>query len=134
MVNDATPKVSIIIPTKDRSSDVNLCVESILNSDYQNIEVIVVDNGSEDNTVDKLKKNILDTRLKIFPVGRNLGAGGGRNYGASKADGEYYLFIDDDNEIKPTLVGFLVDSFENRTDCCQIGPLMFYKGTSDLMV
>jgi GT2 family glycosyltransferase len=96
--------VSVIVPTFNRPQEVKECKESIRNSDYPNIEIIVVDNNAI-----------------------NHGAAGGRNRGVEFAKGEYLLFIDDDNIIDRSMISHLVDFFERTEDCIMVGPLMFFK-------
>lgn len=120
-------KVSVVIPTYNRSSDVIECVRSVLKSNYLNIEVIVADNGSKDDTVGLLEKNFQsNANFKLVKCDHNLGAGGGRNLGAKHALGEYILFVDSDNVVDKAMVSKLVKFFEQEK-CCMVGPLMLFK-------
>lgn len=121
-------KVSVIIPTFNRSSDIIDCLNSILESDYNNIEALVVDNGSSDDTVVKITENFYgNDRIKLIKNKVNLGAGGGRNKGAEQANGDYLLFVDSDNAVDKKMISSLVDFFENKADCGMVGPLMLFK-------
>lgn len=76
-------KVSIIVPTMNRKEDACACIDSILNSSYKNIEIVVVDNNSNDGTFSVLKQKYSDYKnVLIIKSEKNLGAGGGRNLGA----------------------------------------------------
>ena len=119
-------KASIVIPTFNRASDVIDCLNSILQSDYKNIEIIVVDNASSDDTVAKIEENF-SGKVKLIKADVNLGAGGGRNRGAKEARGDYLLFVDSDNIIDKKMIGELVDFFNNHDECGMVGPLMLYK-------
>jgi len=91
-------KVSIIIPVYNGSDHIARLLKSILNQSLREIEVIVVDDNSNDNTseiVDKIKSN--DSRIKFFKNDTNLGAGISRNFGLSKARGKFVFFADADD-------------------------------------
>ncbi len=120
--------VSIIIPTRNKSNKTIRCIESIFKNKYKNVEIIVVDNNSEDNTVDNIKKKYANNKkLKLIEKKINFGASEGRNKGARKAKGEYLLFLDSDNVIHNKMIQYLVDFLEKRSDCGMVGPLMLFK-------
>jgi len=125
-------KVSVIIPTMNRQEGVLRCIDSVLHSEYMNIEVIVVDNASDKGVCDKLTA-YKDDRLHIICSDKNLGAGGGRNLGARKAIGEYLLFLDDDNVIDKDMILNLFTFFEssNGKAYVMIGPIMLYLSKPD---
>ena len=98
----ATPLVSVVIPTKNRSALLSRSVISILNQTYQDIEIIIVDDGSTDDTpelVANLSKR--DSRIVGMRNETSLGGGAARNVGISAAKGEYTAFLDDDDEWHP---------------------------------
>jgi len=84
------PLVSVIIPTKNSSKTLEACLESIKNQTYKNIELIVVDNNSTDNTKEIAKKYT----DKVFNFGPERSAQ--RNFGAKQASGEFLLIHDSD--------------------------------------
>ncbi|MCK4663611.1 MAG: glycosyltransferase family 2 protein [Bacteroidales bacterium] len=86
---------SVIIPTYNRANFIYKTVKSVLDQTYQNFEVIVIDDGSTDNT-EKIVKSIKDQRLKYYKK-KNGERGAARNFGASKANGEYVTFLDSDD-------------------------------------
>lgn len=92
------PLVSVIIPTKNSSAFLEACLVSIKKQTYQKIEIIVVDNGSTDDT----KKIAKKYANKLFNKGPERSAQ--RNYGARNATGEFLLFIDSDMELSPEVV------------------------------
>lgn len=129
---ESSELVSIIIPTLNRSKEIISCVDSVLMSDYKNIEIIVVDNNSEDNTVLKIKEKYrYNDRVILIESKKNLGAGGGRNKGAEEANGEYLLFVDSDNIIDKKMISYLIDFFKKNKNCGMVGPLMLIKNNSD---
>lgn len=93
------PKVSVIIPTYNRAHLIEKSVQSVLNQTYQDFELIVVDDGSTDNTkelVQNLQKK--DSRIKYVKHEKNKGAAAARNTGIKAAEGKYVAFQDSDDE------------------------------------
>lgn len=88
--------ISVIIPTYNRGKLITKSIKSVLNQTYQNIEVIIVDDGSIDNTETVVKK-IKDKRVKYYKYQNNKGACYARNYGIKKAKGKYIAFQDSDD-------------------------------------
>ncbi len=122
------PIVSVIIPTLNRSEETMLCVASVLESSYKNLEIIVVDNNSEDNTVSSLKNKFRrEESFQIIESKKNLGAGGGRNLGAKHASGELLLFLDSDNIVEKSMVERLSLFISENKECGMVGPLMLYQ-------
>lgn len=88
-------KVSVIIPTYNREKVIERSVRSVLNQTYKNIEVIIVDDGSKDNT-EKIIKSINDERI-IYYKQKNGGASKARNTGVKLATSDYIAFHDSDD-------------------------------------
>ena len=86
-------KFSIIIPNYNKGKYVSQCLESIYGQTYKNFEVIVIDDGSTDNSIEELKKFPID---KFLTTNRKH-AGGASNVGLSVAQGEYIAFLDSDD-------------------------------------
>ncbi|MBR0466391.1 MAG: glycosyltransferase family 2 protein [Clostridia bacterium] len=89
-------KVSIIIPTFNRGNIISKSIYSVLNQTYKNLEVIVVDDGSTDNT-NEIIKSIKDERVKYIPLQHNSGACIARNTGIKYSTGDYIGFNDSDD-------------------------------------
>lgn len=117
--------VSVIVVTYNRKKEVFDCLKSIFESDYKNFELILVDNASTDRTAEAVIKRF-NNKIKIIKSKVNLMAGGGRNLGATYAEGEYLLFIDSDNVIEKRMISELVKNAEKIEDCGILGPLMYY--------
>lgn len=96
------PLVSIIIPVFNTEAYVVEAVRSALNQTYQNVEVIVVDDGSTDNSL-SLIESIHDERLRVFSQ-INQGACVARNRGIAEVRGEYVKFLDSDDILYPDAV------------------------------
>lgn len=89
-------KITVIIPTYNRANLIVKSVKSIINQSYRNIEVIIVDDCSSDNTKQRLNE-INDTRIRYIKLRKNKGACIARNIGIKKATGEYITFQDSDD-------------------------------------
>ena len=85
-------RFSIIVPNYNKGEYISECLNSIFNQTFKNYEVIVIDDGSSDNSLDEIKK--FDVRF--FRTNR-LQAGGARNVGMKEASGEYIIFLDSDD-------------------------------------
>ena len=91
------PTVSIILPTYNRAHTLRKAVDSILNQTYKDFELIVVDDGSTDDTYN-LIKSINDYRIVYVKHEKNKGAAAARNTGIKLAKGKYIAFQDSDDE------------------------------------
>lgn len=87
---------SIIIPTYNSSKTIEKTVRSVLNQSYKNFELIVVDDGSTDNTVAKLK-NFRNPKIKLFKIKKSGGPAKPRNYGINKSNSNWICFLDSDD-------------------------------------
>lgn len=86
------------------------CVSSILAQTYKNIEVILVDDGSKDKSLLHCQRlSEKDNRVKVYHT-ENRGSGPARNYGLSKASGEYVYFPDADDNLDPAAIEILVNA------------------------
>jgi glycosyltransferase involved in cell wall biosynthesis len=89
------PKVSVVIPTYNRAEQVQKSVESVLEQSFTNLEVIVVDDGSSDDTGQTLK-NTFGDRIRYY-FQPNQGVSVARNKGIEEAKGEWIAFLDSDD-------------------------------------
>jgi glycosyltransferase involved in cell wall biosynthesis len=94
------PLVSCIIPTYNRAHIVGRAIQSVLSQTYKNIEVIVVDDGSQDNT-QEVVLSIKDERVRYIRLHRNFGSGFARNIGIANVRGEFVAFLDSDDYFLP---------------------------------
>lgn len=111
--------VSIIVPVYNVEQYLRECIQSLVNQTYSNIEIILVDDGSQDTSgkiCDELKKE--DWRIKVIHK-ENAGLGYARNSGLDIAQGEYVTFIDSDDVADDTLVESLMQGIHaNKADTC----------------
>lgn len=112
MVNE-NPTVSIIIPTYNRAHLVGRAIQSVLNQTYQDFEIIVVDDGSVDNTeeiVGEFQRR--DKRVKYLKHKVNKGGSAARNTGIKASRGEYIAFLDSDDEWLPRKLQLQMEVFQ----------------------
>lgn len=101
---DNSPKVSVIIPIYNAAEFLPECLDSILNQTLKDIEIICVDDGSPDNSLDIIKKYASgDKRLRYISQ-KNQGAGAARNNGMREAKGEYLAFLDSDDKFEANML------------------------------
>lgn len=113
-------KVSIIVPVYNVEKYIQRCVESIRTQSYQNLEIILIDDGSKDLSLDLCYKMAeLDSRICVLHQ-ENQGVSVARNQGLDIASGEYVGFVDSDDEIEPDMVRCMVRKLleENSDVCC----------------
>jgi glycosyltransferase involved in cell wall biosynthesis len=108
------PKVSVIIPTYNRQDMVGEAVQSVLNQTEHDLEVIVVDDGSIDNTRSVIE-SLNDHRVRYF-YKTNGGPASARNFGLNKANGEFVAFLDHDDLWPADFLEVMVSQLEKRTD------------------
>ncbi len=107
-------KISIIVPVYNTVKWLERCIASIRNQTWQNLEIIIVDDGSTDGSGDlaeRLAKE--DQRIKVFHK-ENGGASTARNLGIAKAEGEYIGFVDSDDYIEPVMYAHLMGLIERE--------------------
>ncbi len=110
----ALPLVSVIIVNYNGETMLQKCLASLLSTDYDPIEIIVVDNASVDESVGLVRQFcLLDSRVTIVQNNHNLGFASGNNVGASYAKGEYLVFLNNDTAIEPTWLKELVAVMNN---------------------
>ena len=88
--------VSVVIPTYNRAELINRAIESVLQQTYSDVEIIVVDDASEDETESAVKK-IKSDKLRYIRLKQNGGACKTRNMGIRAAKGNYVAFLDSDD-------------------------------------
>ncbi|RZI47099.1 glycosyltransferase family 2 protein [Candidatus Finniella inopinata] len=108
------PTVSIILPTYNRAGFVQAAIQSALAQTYTDYELIVVDDGSTDETVNQVRA-IVDSRLIYVAHNQNKGAAAARNTGMRMAQGDYIAFLDSDDTWHPQKLEQQVEFLENNS-------------------
>lgn len=115
---DLGSKVAIVVVTYNRKDLLQECLDTLLDQEYQNIEIIIVDNASSDGTEELLRSHFSD-RVMYYNTGKNLGGAGGFNYGIKKAiqtDSKYIWLMDDDCIVNDTSLPYLMKAAKELND------------------
>lgn len=103
-------KISIIIPVYNCEEYIEKCIESILNQKYKNFEIILINDGSTDNSLNLINEYKQNEPERIIVINqKNAGAGAARNKGIEIASGDYLTFIDSDDYIKNDFLSTLLN-------------------------
>jgi len=106
--------VSVIIPVYNVEKYINECLSSVVNQSYKNIEILLVDDGGQDSSMQIARDfSKIDNRIKLLSYGRNMGVSFARNYGLLNSNGEYVYFMDSDDFIDN---GYLEEMVKNIDD------------------
>ena len=109
---DTHATLSVVIPAYNASDHIEACLHSVLSQKAVSLEVIVVDDGSTDDTVEKIRAFTSgDSRVAILQ-GDNEGPARARNKGVDAAEGKYLAFADADDEVLPGAYSSMIDSLE----------------------
>lgn len=127
------PLVSVVIPTYNREKVVLTAVDSALNQSYRNLEVIVIDDGSTDNTREALAK--YGDRIRYY-YQSNQGVSAARNHAINVANGKYIAFLDSDDEWFPNKIEKQIEYLEANPDlsfvaCLSMKEKRTYSGYED---
>lgn len=116
---ETLPVASIIVLNWNGKRFLENCIRSLLTQDYSSYEVLFVDNGSTDDSVEFVRKQFgNDPKLRIIALGYNFGFSKGNNLGMKQALGKYYIILNNDTEVEPNFVSELVNIADSDT---QIG-------------
>lgn len=108
------PKFSIIIPTFNRKEMLQRAVQSVLVQEYKNWELVIVDDGSTDGTIDIVKQ--YDHEAIFYKYQKNQGRSSARNVGLEMTTGTYICFLDSDDELLPNYLNVFKDLI-NQKEC-----------------
>ncbi len=131
-MNIFKPSVSVILPTYNRAYSIERAIGSVLNQTYQDLELLIVDDGSIDNTEEKvfaLKK--LDSRIKYVRHKENKGPAAARNTGIQLASGKFIAFQDSDDEWLPEKLEKQINVINKASDDVGVVYTGFWRIFSD---
>ena len=116
------PVVSILIPAYNAAAFLPECLDSVLNQTYQDLQVVIVDDGSKDNTLDVCQRYVeKDCRVEVYHQ-KNQGVAATRNILLTKIKGDYFLFVDSDDWLELDMIEFLYEHLaKNGTDIATCG-------------
>jgi GT2 family glycosyltransferase len=109
------PTVSVVIPTYNRAELLTRAIDSVLAQTYEDFELVVVDDGSTDDT-EEVVTGYDDERVRYLPHETNRGANPARNTGIEAAEGEYVAFLDSDDEWRPRKLEAQLDRLDGTDD------------------
>lgn len=111
-----TPLVTIVIPAYNAERYIEGCVGSILHQTYENIEVVIVNDGSHDNT-SEICRQLAQTDKRVKHIDQeNRGEMGARLTGVQNASGDWLYFVDSDDSIQPDAIALLVEKIDKNVD------------------
>lgn len=118
-------KVSIIIPNKNHKKDLERCVNSILKSDFENFEIIIVENNSDEESIFEYYKT-LSGKIRVITKNIPFNYSALNNYGVECADDGYIVFLNNDTEVINTKWIEEMLMFAARDDVGAVGARLFY--------
>ena len=104
--------ISIIVPAYNVENKINRCIDSLINQTYENIEIIIINDGSTDNTEKNCEKYKENKKVKYFYI-NNSGVSEARNFGIKNSTGKYIIFVDSDDYAEYELVERLYKNITN---------------------
>ena len=113
------PLVSIVIPVHNGEGYIKEAIDSCLNQTYENKEIIVVDDKSEDSTLDILRE--YEERIRVIPVEKQNGLGNVINIGIRASNGEYVARMDADDVMYPTRLKRQLEYMQGHSACVAVG-------------
>ncbi len=120
------PKISIVLLNLNQPIITIDCIESLMENDYSNFEIILVDNGSTDNSVEIFKSLPQKYQtLKLIENRENLGFAEGNNVGIRNSDGDYILLLNNDTIAKEDFLSRLVEATEKFQKAGAFGPKIY---------
>ena len=109
------PLVSVIMPMRDRADVVGHAVRSVLAQSHENFELIVVDDGSRDDSV-AVVRSFTDPRIRLLESGQSSGVSAARNRGLASARGDLIAYLDSDNSWRPDYLKSMAGFFQVQPD------------------
>ena len=129
--NNSLPLVSIITVNYNSKSETQEFIDSLLDSNYKNWELFVVDNGS--NEPPAKEEIVKDARINLLVTNQNLGFAGGNNYALPHCSGELFFFVNNDTILPQNTLSLLVDTALNLPDLGALSPKFQYYHTPGMV-
>lgn len=109
-------KISVIVPVYNVYNYLDKCLDSLVNQTNTNFEVIIINDGSTDNSQEIIDKYVSENANMHSYIKENGGLASARNYGIEKASGDYILFLDSDDYYEPNTIETLIKEAESDYD------------------
>lgn len=130
-MNNSHPLVSVIIPTYNHATYIGEALDSVLQQTYENLEIIIIDNYSDDNT-EQIVSSIKDLRIQYWKFHNNGVIAASRNFGVDKANGKIIAFLDSDDVWEPEKLHRQVQHLERNNDISIVASNYYIIGESPL--
>lgn len=108
--------ISVVIPLYNKEQSIASTLQSVLKQTYQDFEIVIVNDGSTDHSVEKVAK-VTDPRIRLIHQ-KNAGVSAARNRGIEEAGGEYIAFLDADDEWKSNYLKIQYKLTQKYPECC----------------
>jgi GT2 family glycosyltransferase len=128
------PSVTFVILNWNQANLTLDCLKSVFALDYPNFKVIIIDNGSKDNSPDVIRQCF--PLVKVIETGKNLGYSAGNNLGIKAAledRADYIMLLNNDTEVERSMLSHLVEISETYPDVGIIGPTIYYAKPNDVI-
>ena len=122
--------VSIIVPVYNSQEYLGRCIESLIHQIYEKIEILIINDGSTDSSLDICQEYSIDPRIRIINK-QNGGVSSARNLGIAKAMGDYICFVDSDDYICPNMIGSLLYNMEKYDVDMSICNMIYVKNNKE---
>lgn len=125
-------KASVIMPTYNRGDRITAAIQSVQAQSHQNFELLIIDDGSEDNSRSVLEKVSEDARIQVF-WNNHLGVSAARNTGLQNASGQFVFYLDSDNVWTPDFLAAMLVAFDVSQKSCIYGASRLQNGNGELI-
>jgi GT2 family glycosyltransferase/glycosyltransferase involved in cell wall biosynthesis len=119
-------KVSVVVQNRSNFAQTSKAVDSVLSHTDTDVEIILVDNGSDSDGLEELKNDFKDSRVSILSVGVNRSIGEGNNIGAESASGDILVFLNNHVMVTENWLEPLIQELQQNPDVGAVGPKYLY--------
>ena len=120
-----TNSVNIFVLNWNGENIIGDCLESLLNAKYKNKNIIVIDNGSSDDSIKYIHQKF--PSIQIIPIKENLKYSKGNNFGFKKVEkSDFSIFLNNDTIVDPNFISNIIDPFNHDKDIAQVAPKILY--------
>lgn len=106
-------KITVVVPAYNAERTIQRCIESIIDTDFDNYEIIIVDDGSTDESVNMIQNYVDGEKVKLIRQ-KNSGVSAARNVALENSTGTVITFVDSDDHVMPTYLNRISEAFETN--------------------